>query len=189
MVIFTSMMDYPVPFAPVHLLFINLINDSLPAIGIGVDDNLGDKDKKPRKTNKKILNLHSGFKMCFQGSIIAICTILAFLVGMEENIYVARTMAFATLALARLFHSFNCRGDYSILKNVAYNKTLFSATIIGIVLVNLLLFVPFLQNMFLVTPLSELEIIYVYVFSLLPTFVLQIIIIIKELIKKLIKLL
>ena len=189
MVIFTSMMDYPAPFAPVHLLFINLINDSLPAIGIGVDDNLGDKDKKPRKTNKKILNLHSGFKMCFQGSIIAICTILAFLVGMEENIYVARTMAFATLALARLFHSFNCRGDYSILKNVAYNKTLFSATIIGIVLVNLLLFVPFLQNMFLVTPLSELEIIYVYVFSLLPTFVLQIIIIIKELIKKLIKLL
>ena len=59
MVLYTSIADMPVPFAPVHLLFINLINDSLPAIGIGVDDNIGEDDLKPRNSKLKILNKKS----------------------------------------------------------------------------------------------------------------------------------
>jgi len=186
MVIFTSIFDLPVPFAPVHLLFINLINDSLPAIGIGVDDNYGEANLSPRKANMRILNFNSSFKMLFQGFVISFVTIIAFLIGYQTDIFVARTMAFSTLAMSRLFHSFNCRGNISIFNNVSYNRVLFYATIIGVILINLLLFVPFLQQIFLVSKLNDFQIILIYFLSFLPTAFLQIIIIIKKIIKKLI---
>ncbi len=184
LVIFTSIMDLPMPFAPVHLLFINLVNDSLPAIGIGVDDNTGDKDLKPRKTNQKILNLRSGIKMGIQGTIIAICTTIAYLIGLEKNIYIARTMAFITLAMARLLHSFNCRGSNTVFDNTPYNKTLTIANVIGFVLINALLFIKPLQEIFLVSVLDQLEIVLIYFLAVLPTIVLQIGLVIKKLIKK-----
>lgn len=184
MVLFTSILDLPMPFAPVHLLFINLINDSLPAIGIGVDDNIGDRDLKPRKTNQKILNFKSGTKMLFQGTIIAFCTACAFLIGLENNIYVARTMAFITLALARLLHSFNCRGEKTVFDNFVYNKTLTFAVLIGVILINLLIFVEPLQNIFIVSDLSQLDVLLVCFLSILPTILMQIILIIKKIFKK-----
>lgn len=184
MVLFTSILDLPMPFAPVHLLFINLINDSLPAIGIGVDDNIGDKDLRPRKTNQKILNISSGTKMLFEGAIIAFCTACAFLIGLETSIYVARTMSFLVLALGRLLHSFNCRGGKTVFDNFVYNKTLSIAIFVGVVLINLLILIEPLQQIFIVSDLDQLQIVLVYFLSIIPTFFIQILLMIKKIFKK-----
>ena len=180
MVLYTSIADMPVPFAPVHLLFINLINDSLPAIGIGVDDNIGEDDLKPRNSKLKILNKKSSFKMMYQGLLIFVCTLISFLIGYKRDIYVARTMAFATLALARLFHCFNCRGNYSIFRNHKFNKVIYMSLFIGIILVNMLLFIPSLQGIFFVSNLSEYEILAVYFWALIPTIIIQMFLIFKK---------
>ena len=74
MVLFTSIFDLPMPFAPVHLLFINLVNDSLPAIAIGVDDNFGEDNNKPRPAKLKILNKNSVFKILTQGILLFLGT-------------------------------------------------------------------------------------------------------------------
>ncbi len=110
-VLYTSIMALPVPFAPVHLLFINLLTDSLPAIAIGMEP--ADKDllsQKPRDPKEGILTKEFMMKLFLQGGLIAVCTMTAFHLGLNQGgPAVASTMAFCTLTLARLFHGFNCR--------------------------------------------------------------------------------
>lgn len=183
-VLFTSILDLPVPFAPVHLLFINLINDSLPAIAIGVDDNLGEESKKPRNSKIKILNFKSSIKIIFHGLLLFVSTLASFLIGLNTSIYTARTMAFATLALSRLFHSFNCRGNYSIFKTHKFNKMVYISLFTGLILVNLLLFIPALNDIFVIEALSEYEILVVYFWSLFPVAIIQSYLVLKDIIKR-----
>ena len=185
MVLFTSIFDLPMPFAPVHLLFINLVNDSLPAIAIGIDDNFGEDNNKPRPAKLKILNKNSVIKILTQGILLFLGTALAFIFGLQENIYVARTMAFSTLAMSRLFHCFNCRGNYSILNSRTFNKLIYISLFVGLILVGGLLFIPFLSNIFLVSKLNEYQIVAIIFLSIAPTVIMQIGLIIKELFKKL----
>ena len=116
-VLYTSLMALPVPFQPVHLLFINLLTDSLPAIAIGMepaDDNL--LKEKPRKTSEGILTKDFLSAIGVQGALIAVATMIAYFSGLQTDGKMASTMAFATLTLARLFHGFNCRSNSPILK-------------------------------------------------------------------------
>ena len=116
-VLYTSIMGLPVPFAPVHLLFINLLTDSLPAIAIGMepaDDKL--LEEKPRDPKVGILTKDFMIALLCEGALIAVTTMVAFHIGLQTNAEMASTMAFATLTLARLFHGFNCRGEQSIFK-------------------------------------------------------------------------
>ena len=108
-VLYTSIMALPVPFAPVHLLFINLLTDSLPAIAIGMEP--AEKDllsQKPRNPKEGILTKEFMMKLILQGGLIAVCTMTAFHLGLNQGgAAVGSTMAFCTLTLARLFHGFN----------------------------------------------------------------------------------
>ena len=116
-VLYASIMGLPIPFAPVHLLFINLLTDSLPAIAIGMepaDDKL--LEEKPRDPSVGILTKDFLIKMLCEGALIAVATMTAFHLGLGTSAEMASTMAFATLTLARLFHGFNCRGKESIFK-------------------------------------------------------------------------
>ena len=117
-VLYTSIMALPVPFAPVHLLFINLLTDSLPAIAIGMEP--AEKDllsQKPRNPKEGILTKEFMMKLILQGGLIAVCTMTAFHLGLNQGgAAVASTMAFCTLTLARLFHGFNCRSSHSIFR-------------------------------------------------------------------------
>ncbi len=116
-VLFTSIMALPVPFAPVHLLFINLLTDSLPAIAIGMEPpEDGLLSQKPRDPKKGILTKQFTALMFGQGALIAVSVIIAFFIGIEISETAAVTMAFATLTLARLFHGFNCRSSRSIFR-------------------------------------------------------------------------
>ena len=117
-VLYTTIMNLPVPFAPVHLLFINLLTDSLPALAIGMEP--AEKDllsQKPRDPKESILSKDLMFAILWQGALIAVCTMTAFHIGLNaDGAGLASTMAFATLTLARLFHGFNCRNEQSIFK-------------------------------------------------------------------------
>ena len=116
-VLYTSLAALPVPFQPVHLLFINLLTDSLPAIAIGMEK--PEKDllsEQPRDPKQGILTKDLMTALFVQGGLIAVCTMIAFYIGLSADSATASSMAFATLTLARLFHGFNCRSRHSIFK-------------------------------------------------------------------------
>ncbi len=182
-VLYTSLLALPIPFAPVHLLFINLLTDSLPALAIGMEP--AEKDllaKKPRDPKEGILTKDFMLRIFLQGGLIAICTMIGFHLGLRtSDAAVASTMAFAILTLARLFHGFNCRSEHSIFR-IGFRKNWYSlgAFAAGIVLLNLVLFVPFLQRLFEVVPLTGSQIGQIYLLSVIPTGVIQLIKVIKE---------
>lgn len=185
-VLYASLAALPAPFAPVHLLFINLVTDSLPAIAIGVEK--GRKDilkEKPRDSKESILTKGFIKEIAFEGIVITIFTLFAFYIGLKSGKEVASTMAFSTLCLARLFHGFNCRGKQSIFKlGLFTNKYSWYAFITGVVLVNIVLFVPGVTDLFEVSQLSASNVGLIYLFAFLPTVIIQISKMIRESINK-----
>ena len=178
-VLYASLLALPVPFQPVHLLFINLLTDSLPAIAIGMEPaRRGLLDQKPRDPKEPILSRDLLTRIGGQGLLIAIVTMIAFYLGYQGgDAVLASTMAFATLTLARLFHGFNCRGDASIFRlKFSTNKYSVMAFFAGVVLLLAVLFIPGLKGLFMVAPafgvanLGEIVLL-----AFLPTLVIQII--------------
>lgn len=175
-VLYTSLMALPVPFAPVHLLFINLLTDSLPAIAIGMEpaehDLLGEK---PRDPKEGILTKDFLFKILLQGALIAAGTMTAFHIGLKTgSSATASTMAFCTLTLSRLFHGFNCRSKYSIFK-IGFSTNWYSlgAFLAGVLLLSLVMFVPLLSRLFSVTALNGSQIAIIYGLAVIPTILIQ----------------
>ena len=178
-VLYASLLALPVPFQPVHLLFINLLTDSLPAIAIGMEPaRKGLLKQKPRDPKEPILNKSLLSRIGGQGLLIAIVTMIAFYLGYQGGDSVmASTMAFATLTLARLFHGFNCRGAESIFKlKFSTTRASLAAFFAGVVLLLLVLFTPGLKGLFMVAPafgfanLGEIVLL-----ALAPTVVIQIV--------------
>lgn len=175
-VLYTSLFDLPMPFAPVHLLFINLLTDSLPAIAIGMEPQEdGLLRKPPRDPKEGILTREFLLKILLQGGLIALCTMAAFHLGLETGgAGIASTMAFAVLTLARLFHGFNCRSEHSIAK-LGFRGNLWSilAFETGVLLLAAVLFLPGLQVLFAVADLSLRQLISVIVLAVIPTVIIQ----------------
>ena len=175
-VLYTSLMGLPVPFAPVHLLFMNLLTDSLPAIAIGMEPpEDGLLDKAPRDPKQGILTKQFIIKIGLMGGLIAISTMTAFHFGLNQgDEALASTMAFATLTLARLFHGFNCRSDINIIKlGFKGNMASLGAFVAGVLFLALVLFVPFLSNLFEVVTMTTGQIAAVVVLALIPTVIIQ----------------
>lgn len=182
-VLYTSLMALPIPFAPVHLLFINLLTDSLPAIAIGMEPAEYDLlSQKPRDPKTGILTKEFMLKIMLQGALIAVFTMAAYHIGLRQgSASTASTMAFSTLTLARLFHGFNCRSSHSIIKlGFSGNWYSLGAFAAGAALLSLVMFVPFLEKLFSVTPLTGVQIGLVYGLAVIPTFIIQILKIIKD---------
>ena len=182
-VLYTSLMALPVPFQPVHLLFINLLTDSLPAIAIGMEP--AEKDllaEKPRDPQEGILTKKFMRDILLQGGLIAVVTMIAFHTGLSQGgSALASTMAFATLTAARLFHGFNCRSRHSIIRlGFSGNWYSLGAFAAGMVLLNLVLFVPVLKRLFLVATLTGTQLGMIYLLAFIPTVIIQIIKIIRE---------
>ncbi|MEG1505014.1 MAG: cation-translocating P-type ATPase, partial [Lachnospiraceae bacterium] len=111
-VLYASIVGLPVPFAPVHLLFINLLTDSLPAIALGLEPHSVEVMKeKPRPKQESILTKDFLAKIGTEGLCIGVTTMIAFMIGLQESAILASTMAFGTLCTARLVHGFNCKCD------------------------------------------------------------------------------
>ena len=175
-VLYTSLMALPMPFAPVHLLFINLLTDSLPAIAIGMepaDENI--LGSSPRNPADGILTVGFLWAVLLQGGLIGLCTMIAYYTGLYTGTAgTASTMAFTTLTLARLFHGFNCRGSSSVIR-LGFMSNLWTVMAFeaGAVLLAAVMFVPGLQTLFAVADLSPDQFLTVLIFSFLPTVVIQ----------------
>ena len=157
-VLYASLLGLPVPFAAVHLLFINLLTDSLPAIALGLEPHSDEvMHQKPRPRTEGILTREFLTNVVVEGLVIAAATIAAFHIGLSHGgAAVGSTMAFATLCLSRLFHGFNCKAAVPVIFKRRFwdNKYLLGAFVIGAALLGAVLLVPPLEPLFQVAELS-----------------------------------
>lgn len=170
-----SLLMLPTPFFPVHLLFMNLITDSLPAIAIGMEKSRNDVLKeKPRNANDSILNKQTMIQIGYEGIIIGLSTMCAYLMGLKGDPLTASTMAFATICLARLLHGFNCRSHQPIYKiGLLSNKSSIYAFLVGFVLLHVILFIPALHSLFMIHSITVVQLLCIYGFALIPTLIIQ----------------
>ncbi len=154
-VLFNSIAGLPAPFAPIHLLFINLLTDSLPAIALGLEPHTDSVMKrKPRPANESLMTKPFLFGVCYSGVIIAAATIAAYIIGYcTAGSPLGMTMAFATLCMSRLFHGFSAKADEPVIftKRMFNNKFGIGAFAAGMLLVNAVLLIPSLHKLFSVS--------------------------------------
>ena len=181
-VLYTSLAGLPVPFAPVHLLFINLLTDSLPAIAIGMEP--ADQTllkEKPRDPSKGILTGSFLGKILAEGALIACTVMISYYIGLQQSTALAATMAFATLTLARLFHGFNCRTRQSVVRAGLWsNKYSMGAFLCGVILLCLVLCVPVFERLFDVAEMGMPLYGSILLLAFIPTLVIQIVKMITE---------
>jgi len=138
----------PMPLKPIHILWVNLVTDSLPALALGVEP--ADKDimtKKPRPKNENIFADGLMFRISIEGIMIGLVSFIAFLFGLRENLTNARTMAFAVLTFSQLSQAMNVRSNKSIFKvSLLKNKYMVLALAVSI----------FLQLVVILTPLNAI---------------------------------
>ncbi|MGN1267811.1 MAG: cation-translocating P-type ATPase [Dorea sp.] len=174
MVLYASLASLPVPFEPVHLLFINLLTDSLPAIALGLEPHSKDvMNEKPRPMNESILTKNYLLSIGTEGFVIGLMAAIAFMIGYKNGgAALASTMAFGTLCTSRLVHGFNCKSNYPVMftKKFWNNSALIGAFLIGFVLITGVLVIPGLHGLFKVVTLdmSQLFIVYGLAFLNLP---------------------
>lgn len=175
-VLYASLMALPAPFAAVHLLFINLLTDSLPAIAIGMEPASSDLlGRKPRDPKEPLLSGDLVKRIGLQGLLIAVPVMTAFYLGYRTGTAEAMTMAFATLTLARLFHGFNCRENRSILRmGLSGNPASLAAFGMGVLLLLAVLLIPALHGLFLVADLTLAQLGMILGLAVLPTLCIQI---------------
>jgi len=142
---------------PAHILFINLVTDSLPALALGAEKAEPDiMERKPRKSDEGIFANGMGFNVAYQGLMVSVITLAAYFIGhyMEAGKWeIAQsadgmTMAFLTMSMAEIFHSFNMRSHGSIFKLKTNNLLLWGTMLLSLLLTTALIFVPALSNLF-----------------------------------------
>ena len=178
-VLFNSIAGLPQPFAAIHLLFINLLTDSLPAIGLGLEPHQDDvMQRKPRPAGESILTRSFLGKVGYSGLLIGMATVAAYLIGYHNSSAEAgMTMAFATLCMSRLLHGFSCKADHPVLFTSEFfnNKFGLLAFAAGMVLINLVLWVPGLHGLFQIADLSGALIAAMYGLSLASMLAVQVV--------------
>ena len=173
----TIVLGMPLPLLPIHILWVNLVTDSLPALALGVDpQEPGLMERKPRDPKKSIFADGLWASIIFQGIIIGVVTLVAFNLGNRTSIEEGRTMAFVTLTLAQLMHTFNVRStDKSIFTvGLFTNKYLIGANLLSIFLVVIHIVVPQLREIFKLTLISTEYALEVIGLSLMPIVLVEI---------------
>jgi Ca2+-transporting ATPase len=175
----SSLIGWPVPLLPIHILWVNLVTDGLPALALGVDP-VDQKimQRPPRKPDEAVITKERTFLMLAQGAFIAFCSLLAFgfvFFVEKRNLAHARTAAFVVLACSQLFHSFNCRNmTESLFKiGVFTNKKLIIATVVSFSLQMAVVYLPFMQKILKTDPLCLYHWFLTIVISSFPLWVME----------------
>ncbi|GFP77070.1 calcium-translocating P-type ATPase, SERCA-type [Clostridium fungisolvens] len=153
-----SIFYLPTPLAPIQILFVNLATDGLPAIALGVDP--ADKDimkQRPREKNESVFSRGLTEKIVVRGTLIGICTLFSFMVGIyyKWDLNTSRTLALCTLVMSQLIHVFECRSERHSIFEIKFltNPYLVGAVSISVTMLLSILYIPFLQGIFHTTPL------------------------------------
>ncbi len=161
-VLYASLLALPVPFAAVHLLFINLLTDSLPAIALGLEPHTDAvMHERPRPREEGILTRSFLTSVVVEGAVISAAVITAFHLGLSAGgAGLGSTMAFATLCLSRLFHGFDCKAARPVIFTRRFwdNRYLLGAFAVGVLLLGAVLLVPPLEPLFQVAALSVAQV-------------------------------
>ncbi len=175
--IFVGMLlGFPPPLIAIQLLWVNLVTDSLPAIALGVDPENEDLMKSP-PSDANLFTKDMAFNVVLEGLMIGMLALLAFSFGMFKflDINIARTMAFCTLSISQLIHSFNMRSEKSIIgTRIFENRLLVFSAVLGITLQVLVTLIPYLSGIFKVTSLSGFQWLIVSLLSIMPVIVVEI---------------
>lgn len=190
-----TVIGMPEPLLPIHILWVNLVTDSLPALALGMEPaEKGVMDQPPRNPNEGVFGSGLGLKISLQGVLIGAVTLFAYFYGLlyggeathEAAIEAGRSMAFFTLSLSQLVHSFNTRYEKkSVFANGMFkNKYLNSAVLVSLIIQFGVLLTPAIRNIFKVRILTLTEAAVVVLCSIAPLIVVEISKLIKKLIKK-----
>ena len=164
------------PLLAIQLLWVNLVTDSLPAIALGLEPPEKDiMSKKPRDNKKSIFADGLWSKIFIEGIMLGMLTLVSFSIGNHlYGVEVGRTMAFVSLGLLELIHSFNIKSEESIFKvGLFENKYLIGAFIIGTLLQVLVVIVPMFAQVFKLVPLNGIQWLYTCCISIIPLFVME----------------
>ncbi|PNR92311.1 calcium-translocating P-type ATPase, PMCA-type [Petrotoga sp. 9PWA.NaAc.5.4] len=156
------------PLLPIHLLWINLVTDSLPALGLGMEPPSPNVMKeKPRSRNENIFAQGLGIQVIIEGAFMSILSITAFMLGNRYSLEIAETMTFMTLVFSQLLHSLNSRSHVESIFRMKFFSNRFLLMAIGIgALLQLILEIPFLRAVFEIVPLNSTQWLYVMGLSL-----------------------
>jgi Ca2+-transporting ATPase len=158
-----SLAGWPAPLLPIHILWVNLITDGLPALALGVDPTSSDvMNRPPRPPGEPIITKERGSLMLVQGAFIALCSLAAFIFVLNhvgQGLERARTAAFIVLAVSQLFHSFNTRSMTRSLFSIGVfsNMKLVYAAGVSFLLLMVVVYVPFFQAVFKTQPLCTVD--------------------------------
>jgi Ca2+-transporting ATPase len=180
-------LNLDVPLLPIHILWINLVTDSFPALALGVEP--VDEDilsRPPRKKNEGLFSDGLVYKIGFEGLLVGLISLGIFLFSMQYGLEIARTMTFLTLAFSQLVHSFNVRSDESIIfvKGLFTNKYSIYALLISVFLQVMIVTIPFTEKIFKVSALTGSQWLIVTLTSITPLLVVELIKNIRTLAKK-----
>lgn len=160
-VLVSILMNLPVPLLPIQLLWLNLVTDSFPALALGVEPGEADiMNQSPRHPDEPIITKQMRTGIILQSLALCVAVVGVYLYGLKvafpNNLDGARTMAFATLIFAELLRSYSARSEHYTLAKIGVfsNKTLFYATLLSFALMLVVLYVPFMQNLFHVVTLG-----------------------------------
>ena len=171
------------PLAAMHLLWINLITDSLPAFGIGMEEaEESIMDQKPRSKKEGFFADGYAWKIVFEGIIIGLVTLVAYVLGsyafgLEEEIAhsVGQTMAFLTLSSTQLFHAYNVKSKHSVFSKKSYKNSFMNfAFILGFSLQVIVIYMVGVRDLFEFTPLTFVQFIICIGLSLVMVVIMEI---------------
>ncbi len=166
------LLGWDAPLQPIHILWVNLITDTLPALSLGVDP--GDKnvmDNAPRDPKESLFK-RGGVSLVLNGILIGVLTLIAYRFGLQKygSLVHAQTMAFVVLSVSQLFHALNMRHPEKSIFQIGLftNKYLILSIIFGIFLQDVIITVPFLRDVFNVFDLTIKDWLTVSIFAVSP---------------------
>jgi Ca2+-transporting ATPase len=177
----SSLVNFPLPLLPIHILWVNLVTDGLPALALGVDPaDPGIMARPPRPPHEPVVTRKSALIMLLQGAFIALCSLAAFhfvLCVEKEGIIRARTAAFVVLSASQLFHSFNCRSMTESLftLGILTNAKLVYANAASFLLLMAVVYTPFLSTVFKTEALGLFDWLLVLAISSFPLWAMEIV--------------
>jgi len=175
-----ALMNWATPLLPIHILWINLVTDSLPALALGVDPAEEGIMKREPNREKGLLNGSMAYRIAYQGILIGTLTLIAFLygygsLGMEGSLAQGQTMAFIVLAFSQLVHAYNIHSyKQSAFKSFLKNKWLILATFTNAFMMLAVLFIPTIRDLFKLVQLDLHHWEVVILLMFFPLFVVEI---------------